>query len=359
MDSAVTAALLQDAGAKVTGVFIKGWYPSGLPCTWAADRRDAMRVAARLSVPFITLDASAEYKKSVIDYLIREYGAGRTPNPDIMCNRDVKFGAFFRYAIEHGADFIATGHYARIVHEEREKNTAAERRVRENVPPRSGFPVEQYFSHVLRGIDPAKDQSYFLWAVPKETLLKVLFPLGDLKKDAVRILAQKFNLPVASKKDSQGICFLGAVSIEDFLRAEMGLAQGKAYDESGREIGTHAGAIAYTLGERASLGDASGGPWYVTRKDLARNSLTVSHEPMPAVPEESGEWYLSDTNWLITPDKKEYSAQYRYHGPLVAGTFSTDRTSFIASHNAPHLVAPGQSLVFYDRDILVGGGIIL
>ena len=174
VDSAVSAALLKRAGAEVTGVFIKGWYPLGMPCAWAAERRDAMRVAARLHIPFHTLDASAEYKKSVIDYLIREYRAGRTPNPDVMCNREVKFGAFYRFAKESEADAIATGHY------------------------RSG----------------EKDQSYFLWAVPKEILESTIFPVGDMEKSRVRSLAKKFNLPVAEKRDSQGVCFLGSISVE-------------------------------------------------------------------------------------------------------------------------------------------------
>src|SRR3989344_2523904 len=161
VDSSVSAALLKQAGAIVTGVFIKGWYPPDMPCTWAEERRDAMRVAARLNIPFRTLDASAEYKKSVIDYLISEYGAGRTPNPDVMCNREVKFGAFYRYAMTSGADAIAMGHY------------------------RSG----------------EKDQSYFLWAVPKDILNATIFPVGDLEKSEVRKLAKKFNLPIAEKKE--------------------------------------------------------------------------------------------------------------------------------------------------------------
>src|SRR3989338_10785512 len=176
VDSAVSAALLGRAGAQVTGVFIKGWYPPGMPCTWAMERRDAMRVAARLQIPFLTLDASAEYKRGVIDYLVAEYKAGRTPNPDVMCNREVKFGAFYRYALANGADAIATGHY------------------------RAG----------------EKDQNYFLWAVPKDILEATIFPVGYKEKDEVRTLAKRFHLPVAEKRDSQGICFLGSVSVEDF-----------------------------------------------------------------------------------------------------------------------------------------------
>jgi tRNA-specific 2-thiouridylase len=224
VDSAVTAALLQEAGAQVTGVFIKGWYPEGLPCTWAADRRDAMRVAAHLGIPFHTLDASSEYKKAVIDYLIREYGAGRTPNPDIMCNREVKFGAFYEFARSHGADAIATGHYAR--HEG---------------------------GALLAGVDETKDQSYFLWAVAPEALAYALFPLGSMRKSEVRASAERLGLPNAAKRDSQGICFLGSVSMEDFLRAELPVAPGEAHDTEGVVVGRHEGALLATLGERVAL----------------------------------------------------------------------------------------------------------
>src|SRR3989344_734386 len=157
VDSAVTAALLKEEGNEVVGVFIKGWYPPGMPCTWASERRDAMRVAASLGIPFHTLDASEEYKRGVIDYLLAEYRAGRTPNPDVMCNREVKFGAFHRFAREKGADLIATGHYARSIE-----------------------------GNLLRGVDEAKDQSYFLWAVPKEALVRSAFPLGSMHKSETR-----------------------------------------------------------------------------------------------------------------------------------------------------------------------------
>src|SRR3989338_6685733 len=214
VDSAVSAALLKDAGAEVIGVFIKGGYPPGIPCTGAEERRDAMRVAARLRIPFRTLDASAEYKKSVIDYLLAEYHAGRTPNPDVMCNREVKFGAFCHFALSHGADAIAMGHY------------------------RSG----------------EKDQSYFLWAVPKDILEAALFPVGKMKKNEVRALAKKFNIPVSEKKDSQGICFLGSVSVEEFLRAE---------------FGSDNPALLYTIGQRANGG-------YVVGKDFEKGEIVVS-----------------------------------------------------------------------------------
>ena len=316
VDSAVSAALLKRAGAEVTGVFIKGWYPPGMPCTWAADRRDAMRVAARLHIPFRTLDASAEYKKSVIDYLLAEYRAGRTPNPDVMCNREVKFGAFYRYAREQGADAIATGHY-----------TSGE-----------------------------KDQRYFLWAVPKEVLEATIFPVGEMDKKDVRALAKKFGLPVAEKRDSQGVCFLGSISVEEFLRSEFGEERGRAVDEAGNAVGEHDGALLHTLGERVSLQDASEpGPWFVLAKDVGRNELTVGRTRTPF--SESAERVIrfAQENWFDEPSLVT-AAQYRYRGPHIPGHLEHDR--FVSSVPFPEIPTPGQSVVFYDDDELVGGGII-
>jgi tRNA-specific 2-thiouridylase len=301
VDSAVSAALLQQAGAEVTGVFIKGWYPAGMPCTWAVERRDAMRVAARLHIPFRTLDASAEYKKSVIDYLISEYRAGRTPNPDVMCNKEVKFGAFYRYAMGQGADAIATGHY------------------------RSG----------------EKDQSYFLWAVPKDILEATIFPVGEMEKSEVRALAKKFNLPVAEKRDSQGVCFLGSVSVEEFLQSE---------------FGTDNPALLYTLGQRVARPD---GPWYVVGKDVEKKEITVSKTRVPSAQQIS----FTDMNWFAdepTPDVSSRTnlvwAQYRYRGPRVSGYI--EGSTFVSIEPLPELAAAGQSIVFYREGKLIGGGSI-
>lgn len=289
VDSAVSAALLKDAGAKVVGVFIKGWYPPGFDCPWALERRDAMRVAARLRIPFTTLDASAEYKKGVIDYLLAEYRAGRTPNPDVMCNREVKFGAFYRFAKNAGAGAIATGHY------------------------RSGD----------------KDQSYFLWAVPKEILEATLFPVGDMDKREVRALARRFNLPVAEKKDSQGICFLGNVSVKDFLK---------------QELGSNNPAFLHTIGEWVAGG-------YVVSKDIEKGTVQISETR--ATGGHTINFY--DANWF-TSYAGELIAQYRYHGPRTRGHIENNR--FVSDEPLPDIPAPGQSIVFYRDTTLVGGGII-
>lgn len=289
VDSAVSAALLREEGALVTVVFIKGWYPPDMPCTWAEDRRDAMRVAARLHIPFRTFDASVEYKKSVIDYLISEYRAGRTPNPDVMCNREVKFGAFYRYAMSNGADAIAMGHY------------------------RSG----------------EKDQSYFLWAVPKDILNATIFPVGNLEKSEVRKLAKKFNLPVAEKKDSQGICFLGSVSVKEFLE---------------KEFGGDNPAILYTIGQRVAGG-------YVTHKDVQKKEIKVSKTRATS----KHTILFSDANWFGDSSAVQ-EAQYRYRGSRIHGHI--EKNSFIATDPLPETPASGQSIVFYNGAELVGGGII-
>ncbi len=323
VDSAVSAALLQSAGAEVTGVYIKGWYPPGMPCTWAEERRDAMRVAARLHIPFETLDASVEYKKGVIEYLIAEYAAGRTPNPDVMCNREVKFGVFYRYAKGRGADAIATGHY------------------------RAG----------------EKDQSYFLWAVPKEVLAETIFPVGKMEKSAVRTLARRFRLPVAEKRDSQGVCFLGNISVEEFLRSELGENRGLAYDEHGAVIGEHTGVLLHTLGERIALQPPEGsslsvpkGPWFVLAKNIAKNQLTVGKSRVPQEQRPSQTIRFTDANW-ITDASRITSAQYRYRGPRLLGSVAHD--CFVSSTPLPELPTPGQSIVFSHGDELVGGGIIV
>jgi tRNA-specific 2-thiouridylase len=338
VDSAVSAALLQRAGAHVTGVFIKGWYPPNMPCTWADDRRDAMRVAAHLGIPFHTLDASVAYKKGVIDYLLSEYAAGRTPNPDSMCNREVKFGAFYSFAKEHGANFIATGHYARAVRVTTEHSR--ESRL------------------LYRGRDSSKDQSYFLWAVPKEALAHTLFPVGEMPKSETRTLANRFNLPVAEKRDSQGICFLGSISVDDFLRQEFHPELGNAVNELGELVGVHDGALLHTLGSRVALQNAKQGPWYVIAKDMQTNTLTVSKGQFDERTVQDIK--LRETNWFreVSPAEK-ISAQYRYHGPIVHGTYTFESNTFIPREALMEPVASGQSLVLYVDDECIGGGIIV
>ena len=221
VDSSVSAALLKKAGYDVTGVFIKVWQPDWINCTWKEDRMDAMRVAALLDIPFITLDLEKEYKEEVVDYMISEYRAGRTPNPDVMCNRYVKFGGFYDWAMKQGADYVATGHYAQVID-----------------------------GKLIAGNDKNKDQTYFLWTLNKEQLSKTIFPVGNIEKPEVRKLAKKFNLPNAEKKDSQGLCFIGKIDIKEFLSHYIDSKRGNVLNIEGEVIGEHDGSFFFTIGER-------------------------------------------------------------------------------------------------------------
>jgi tRNA-specific 2-thiouridylase len=231
-----------------------------------------------------------------------------------MCNRDVKFGAFFRYARAEGAEFIATGHY----------------------------------------VSGAKDQRYFLWNVPKEALSSTVFPLAGYEKDAVRAKARSLGLPVADKPDSQGICFLGPVSVEEFLSHELPSAPGKAFDEQGKEVGTHAGALFATLGERVALTGAPG-PWFVHAKRMEDNALVVSHQPRPAESEYRTRVPFARANWLADA-KEATSAQLRYRGARMPGR--VEGGAFVPAKPLAEWAAPGQSIVFWKHDALIGGGII-
>ncbi|MDB5254605.1 MAG: tRNA (5-methylaminomethyl-2-thiouridylate)-methyltransferase, tRNA-specific 2-thiouridylase [Parcubacteria group bacterium] len=328
VDSAVSAALLKEQGYDVTGVFIKVWSPDFLPCTWRDERRDAMRVAAALHIPFLFMDFEAEYKKGVADYMIEEYRLGRTPNPDVMCNREVKFGAFWNKAKEMGADYIATGHYAQN---------------------RDG--------KLMEGKDAEKDQSYFLWTLTQEDLSHTLFPIGHLEKKEVRVLAKKFDLPVADKKDSQGICFLGDVTLEDFLPHFMEIGPGNVLDTEGNVIGTHKGAVYYTLGERhgfeVTIKTPDSKPYFVGAKDMLENTVTVSSDPKIISSNASSSIQIQKVNW-ISDMPKEIEARVRYRQERFPVTVQGTEVVF----DEPRIAAPGQSIVFYSGTTCLGGGVI-
>lgn len=340
VDSSVSAALLKSQGYDVTGVFIKVWQPEGIVCTWKEERLDAMRVAAHLDIPFITLDLEKEYKQGVIDYMIDEYSKGRTPNPDVMCNRYVKFGGFLEYARREGADFVATGHYAQNMY----KDGAY---------------------HLIAGADENKDQSYFLWTLTQEDLKHTLFPVGGMEKPEVRKLAARFKLPTASKKDSQGLCFIGDLDMKDFLMSQIHTEPGKVLDESGKVIGTHQGALLYTKGERRgftiSHTSAHTKPHYVVSKDITQNIITVSEqEPQ----EETGNLVLSlqKVNWVSAiPDLGDsVHAAIRYRGEQRKATIKalSDDEVEIEFESGDHTAQSGQSVVMYIQNELVGGGVI-
>ena len=337
VDSSVTAKRLLDQGYSVTGVFIKTWHPDFLPCTEEADRRDAMRVAAHLGIPFLTCDATQAYKESVADYMIREYEAGRTPNPDVMCNQFVKFGEFRAFAHQHGVNHIATGHYARVLH------------------------TEGQF-HLYRGIDSDKDQSYFLWTLTQEQLKETLFPIGDTRKPEVRKEAEIAKLPTFAKADSQGICFLGQVDISEFLAHYAHLTPGEVLDESGKSIGVHDGARAYTIGQRQGFtttvtGTASA-PYYVVAKDIAKNSLTVARTPRKI---ETETIVLSSVNSIQGRLPKTCEAQFRYRQKpfrVQVEIDATGRGMLTLLEKNIEMPSIGQSCVLYRGDECLGGGII-
>ncbi len=365
VDSAVSAALLQKQDYEVVGVFIKTWHPDFLSCNEEEERRDAMRVAAFLDVPFLTFDLEDVYKKEVADYMIKEYKAGQTPNPDVMCNKEVKFGAFLKKAIAMGADFVATGHYARVSHGYSffELPEGSTRVIKGRAQGRKkGISV----AHLSKGLDSTKDQSYFLWTLGQEQLKKILFPIGHLRKTEVRKLAKKFRLPVAEKKDSQGICFLGDIDLKEFLKRYIKPKRGKVCNVKGEAIGYHDGATFYTLGERHGFTitkkSPADGPYYIVGKDVKKNVLVVSQESsLKNFPALALSLVLSDTNWInkIPEPNKTYTAQIRYHGDfLFCGVKIISKTKAKVIFNKPILVASGQSCVIYDGDICLGGGVV-
>ena len=371
VDSAVSAYLLKKIGYKVVGAFIKTWTPEWLECTWKEERKDAMRVAAHLEIPFVTIDLEKEYKENVADYMISEYKKGRTPNPDVMCNKEIKFGAFLKKAISMGADFVATGHYARV--------ESGKWKVESGKKNLYSLPSTL---NLLKSKDLDKEQSYFLWTLKQNQLSKIIFPIGHLKKSEVRKIAKQIKLPNAEKKDSQGICFLGDVDMKDFLGHYIKTKKGIVLNKKGEEIGTHDGAVFFTIGERHGFiitkKSTSDKPLYVVEKDINKNTITVSEDPFTARTSKLKTCTLVDVNWIneIPKENKVYSAQIRYHQKYqkvrllrlektvlgdcgIKDGLCRPEESWIVEFEDPQTSAPGQSIVIYDKDVCLGGGIIV
>lgn len=330
VDSSLTAALLVEQGYEVTGVYMKNWTQDlpGMRCPWADDLADAKRVAVHLGIPFKVYDFQAEYKQKVVDYMIEEYQRGRTPNPDIMCNQEVKFKIFLEAALADGADMIATGHYARVED-----------------------------GQLLQAADTNKDQTYFLYRVSGDALQKTLFPLGDFEKTEVRKMAEERGLVTAAKKDSQGICFVGSVGIKDFLSEFVETEPGKIVErESGEVVGHHDGAIFYTLGQRHGLSLGGGLPYYVVGKDMDKNEVYVSRNL-----NDEAMWRhelpLSEVHWINDPLENEetFQVRLRHRGKLLPATLQKGKLLLDEPERA---VAAGQSAVFYRDGIVYGGAIV-
>ncbi|GMQ94956.1 MAG: tRNA 2-thiouridine(34) synthase MnmA [Patescibacteria group bacterium] len=348
VDSSVAAAILQKEGYDVTGVFIRVWQPPFLPCTWKEDRLDAMRVAAHLDIPFLTMNFEKEYKKEVVDYMIDAYKRGLTPNPDVMCNRTIKFGAFWREAVKMGALHVATGHHARTRKIENKRSN-----------------IKNY--RLLKGVDEGKDQSYFLWTLTQKQLQKTLFPVGEYEKSDVRKMAEEFGLHTAQKKDSQGLCFVGKLNMRDFLKHFIEEKRGDVLNVGGEVIGWHEGAYFYTLGQRHGFTITKKGahdtPYYIVGKNIEHNTLAISHKKTSGVVANTKRKVtIKNTNWIAdTPlvGKKIYAARVRYRQPLQQCTvknISDDEATIV--FDEPQLIPAGQSLVLYDGEECLGGGIM-
>jgi tRNA-specific 2-thiouridylase len=345
VDSAVAAWILKQRGYQVSAMFMKNWEDDDDDeyCSTREDLVDAAAAADVLGIEIDAINFAAEYRERVFADFLREYSAGRTPNPDILCNAEIKFRAFLDHAVQTGASLIATGHYARI-----------------------GRDSDNNRYQLLRGLDTSKDQSYFLHRLSQEQLSRVLFPLGSLPKSTVRELAQAIGLGNAAKKDSTGICFIGERPFREFLNRYLPTKPGPIQTPDGRTLGEHVGLAFYTLGQRRGIGlggDAHGSddPWYVAKKDLENNRLIVvqGHDHPLLF---SNELIADGAHWIagVTPDAENISAQVRYRqagqpGKLIAG----DGYEFSLMFDAPQrAVTPGQSAVVYIDDVCLGGGFI-
>lgn len=334
VDSSLTAALLVEQGYDVTGVYMKNWTQDlpGMRCPWADDLADAKRVAVQLGIDFKVFDFENEYRQKVVDYMIDEYKHGRTPNPDIMCNQEVKFKIFLETALEDGADLIATGHYARV---------------------KDG--------KLLQAIDTNKDQTYFLYRVTESALKKTLFPLGEFTKPEVRSMAKDRGLYTAAKKDSQGICFVGQIGIHEFLSQYVEQKAGPIIDkQTGKVLGQHDGAIFYTIGQRHGLDIGGGLPYYVVGKDMDKNEVYVTTNL-----NDDALWrpelHVASVHWINgdAPEEGEYQIRVRHRASLASATLTYSGGEPVFTLTSPErAVAPGQSVVVYSGDTCLGGGIV-
>lgn len=331
VDSSVAALLLKRRGFHVIGVFMKPWQTPGVRCLWQADRRDVLRVAAALDIPLETWDFSREYRRHVARYMVDEYRRGRTPNPDVMCNKHIKFGLFYDRALRAGADAVATGHYARI----------------QKVRSRNYF--------LAKAADANKDQTYFLWDIPPRRLERVLFPVGHLHKAQVRSLAAAAGLVTADKKDSQGVCFVGELDVKSFLMRFIKPRPGRIVHRNGRELGTHDGAAYYTIGQRHGLDIRDGGgPHYVIRKDMRRNVITVGSERDLA----GRTARLVQANWFGPRPAPGERVMVKIRYRTAAYSATVDRRGRIRFLRPVRAISPGQSAVVYRGRLLLGGGIL-
>lgn len=334
VDSSVAALLLKEQGYEVVGVYMKNWSQDlpGMKCPWAEDLADAKRVAVRLGIDFLVWDFENDYREKVVEYMLTEFRAGRTPNPDIMCNQEIKFKLFYEKAMQAGADFIATGHYARNLD-----------------------------GKLARAVDENKDQTYFLYRVSDEAMKHTLFPIGEMMKPEVKKFAAEKNLHNAYKKESMGVCFVGEVGMKDFLKEYIEISPGDIREiESEKVLGHHEGAIFYTIGQRHGLylsgvaGEVNDGmPYYVVKKDLNRNIVYASKNLNHA---EIWTRELKLRDVVMRVNAENVSVRLRHRAELIPAKFDGGTLFFEHEVKRP---ATGQSAVLYDGEICVGGGIIV
>lgn len=375
VDSSLTAALLVEQGYDVTGVYMKNWTQDlpGMRCPWADDLADAKRVAVQLGIDFKVFDFENEYRQKVVGYMIDEYREGRTPNPDIMCNQEVKFKLFLELALEDGADFIATGHYARVAHADKPATpdglgfapglhwdqSPVQTRAAES--PLQDQPV-RHAAQLLQAVDTNKDQTYFLYRVTEKALEKTLFPLGEFTKPEVREMAEARGLYTAAKKDSQGICFVGQIGIREFLGQYVEQKAGSIIDkQTGKVLGQHDGAIFYTIGQRHGLDVGGGLPYYVVGKDMDKNEVYVTtnlNDDSLWKPELT----IGNIHWINEAlEAGECQVRVRHRAALInaAIAINDDGTVQLKLENPERAVAPGQSIVLYKDGVCLGGGILI
>ena len=342
VDSSVSAHLLKQQGYDVLGVFMQNWEDDNNEeyCSIRQDAMDAMAVADILGIDMEIVNFAAEYKDRVFAYFLQEYKAGRTPNPDVLCNAEIKFKSFLEYALDQGANQIATGHYARKL-------------------------VKDDIHYLLKGLDKNKDQSYFLYRLNPYQLSHAIFPLGEMEKPKVREIAAQINLPTAHKKDSTGICFIGERPFRAFLQQYLPTQNGAMVTPEGKEVGTHMGLMYYTIGQRQGLGiGGAGEPWFVAGKNLEKNELIVVQGHDHPLLFQS-ELIMTDLSFTLPekPEEGEYTAKTRYRMADAACTLTyldQDKTSAKLVFATPQwAITPGQSAVLYDQDICLGGGIIV
>jgi tRNA-specific 2-thiouridylase len=404
VDSAVTAGLLKEQGYQVVGVFMRCWSPEAtnkqictdvqtdshrsnnkealrlcsgqsdsnpIGCGWERDEEDARQVASKLAIPFYSWDFTKEYRERVINYFLDGYKKGITPNPDIECNREIKFGMFLAQALKMGADFVSTGHYVRLSAQGR---------------PALGWKLKVKSEKLkvnayslLKGVDGNKDQSYFLWTLTQKQLKHCLFPVGDYTKPEIRKIATKWDLPVKDKPDSQGICFMGKVNVEDFLKQYIKSKPGKVLTTDGEVIGEHDGLETYTIGQRRGIKIGGGIPYFVIGKDFKKNELIVAKGRKNEALFDK-ELTASDLSWISGEEPKlplKCQAKIRYRQPdqecrimvnppslnLPVGRQGFRRTKEkarikVTFKEPQRAITPGQSIVFYKEEEMIGGGII-